>query len=40
MAFEANGQLIWAMHQDLKISLPSYVIKDVSIVVESLVKNQ
>jgi hypothetical protein len=40
LAFEANGQHIWAMHRDLKVGFPSYVIKNVSVVVKSLVKNQ
>jgi hypothetical protein len=40
LAFEANGCRIWVMHQDLEIGVPSYVIKDVFVVVKSLVKNQ
>jgi hypothetical protein len=40
LAFKANGQHIQIVHQDLEIAFPSYVTKDVSIVVESLVKNK
>jgi hypothetical protein len=40
LAFEANGYHIWVMHQDLEIGIPSYVTKDVFVVVISLVKNQ
>ncbi len=37
--YEANGQRIWEMHQDLEIIFPSYVIENVFVVVKSLVKN-
>jgi hypothetical protein len=39
LAFEANGQHIWVVHQDLETGFPSYVTKDVFVVVESLVKS-
>jgi len=40
LIFKANGQHIWVLHQDLEIGFPSYVIKNVFVLVESLVKNQ
>jgi hypothetical protein len=40
LAFEANNQHIWVVHQDLEIGFPSYVTEDVIIVIESLVKSQ
>ncbi len=40
LAFELNGQQVWAIHQDLKTMVPSMVTKGVFVVVESLVKNQ
>jgi hypothetical protein len=39
LAFETNGQHIWVVHGDLETGFPSYVIKDVFDVVESLMKN-
>ncbi len=39
LAFEVNGQHIWAMHYDLETMMPTFVTKFVFIVVESLVKN-
>jgi hypothetical protein len=39
LAFEANGRHIWVVHQDLETSFPSYMIEDVFVIVESLVKN-
>jgi hypothetical protein len=39
LVYEANGQRIWEMHQDLEIIFPSYVIENVFVVVKSLVKN-
>jgi hypothetical protein len=40
LAFEVFGQHIWVVHQDLKIILVYFVIEDVFVVVQSLVKNQ
>jgi hypothetical protein len=40
LAFEVNGQHIWEVHKDLEIIFPSYVTKNVFVVVKSLVKNQ
>jgi len=40
LAFQLNGQQVWAIHQDLETIMPSMVIKDVFVLVESLVKNQ
>jgi hypothetical protein len=40
LTFEDFGQHIWAMHWDLKTIITSFVIKDVCLIVESLVKNQ
>ncbi len=39
LAFEANGQHIWEVHKDLETVFPSYVTKNVFVVVKSLVKN-
>jgi hypothetical protein len=40
LAFELNGQQVWAIHQDLETMVPFMVIEAVFVVVESLVKNQ
>jgi len=40
LAFELNGQQIWAIHWDLETTVPFMVTNDVFVVVESLVKNQ
>jgi hypothetical protein len=40
LVFETNGWHIWVVHQALEIGVPSYVTKDVFVVVKSLVKNQ
>jgi hypothetical protein len=39
LALEVNGQHIWAMHHDLEIVMPTFVIESVYIIVESLVNN-
>jgi hypothetical protein len=39
LAFEVFGQHIWAVHRDLKTMVVCFVIEDVFVVVESLVKN-
>jgi hypothetical protein len=39
LAFELNGQQIWAIHWDLETTVPFMVTNDVFVVVESLVKN-
>jgi hypothetical protein len=38
LAFEVNGQLIWAMHCDLETLMPTFVIESIFDVVESLVQ--
>jgi hypothetical protein len=40
LAFEVSGQHIWVVHQDFKTMVVSFVTQNLSIVVESLVKNQ
>jgi hypothetical protein len=40
LAFEVNGQYIWAMHHDLETMMPTFVIENVYVIVESLVNNQ
>ncbi len=39
LAFELNGQQVWAIHWDLETVVPFMVTNDVFVVVESLVKN-
>ncbi len=39
LAFDVFGQHIWFVHQDLETMVTSFVIEDVFLVVESLVKN-
>jgi hypothetical protein len=39
LAFEVNGQYIWAMHHDLETMMPTFVIENVYVIVESLVNN-
>jgi hypothetical protein len=39
LAFEVNGQHIWAMHQDLETTMLTFVSKDVFVVVESLMES-
>ncbi len=40
LTFEVNGQHIWAMHQDLETLMPTFIFKDVFVVVKSLVNIQ
>jgi hypothetical protein len=40
LAFEVNGQYIWAMHHDLETMIPTFVIESVYVIVESLMNNQ
>jgi hypothetical protein len=40
LAFEVNGQYIWAMHHDLETMMPTFVIESVYVIVESLMNNQ
>ncbi len=40
LAFEVNGQHMWAMHHDWETMTPTFVIESIYVVVESLVKNQ
>jgi hypothetical protein len=40
LTFEVNGQHIWAMHQDLETMMPTFIIKDVFVVMKSLVNIQ
>jgi hypothetical protein len=39
LAFEVNGQHIWAMHRDLETLMRTFVIESIFAIVESLVKN-
>jgi hypothetical protein len=40
LVFELNGQHVWEIHRDLKNIVPSIVIEDVFVVVESLARDQ
>jgi hypothetical protein len=39
LAFEVNGQHIWAMHHDLETMIPTFVNKNVYVIVQSLMNN-
>jgi hypothetical protein len=38
LAVEINGQHIWVVHRNLETSFPSYMIENVFVIIESLVK--
>ncbi len=40
LAFELNGQHVWAIRQDLETMMPSLVNEDVFAIVESLIKKK